>query len=148
MKKKLILTIALFTISLITFGQVTKITGNFYSVDEDGSKKSLVKIYKAANGHYEGVILKIFTGPQDKKCEKCTGENKDKPIVGMKIISNLKADGKKLTGGTILDPATGKVYSCSLSFEDEKNRLKVRGSLDKSGIIGRTQYWLPTTDVN
>ncbi|MPN07014.1 hypothetical protein SDC9_154273 [bioreactor metagenome] len=63
------------------------------------------------------------------------------PIVGLKIITDMKVDGKKISGGSILDPATGKIYSCTISFDQDKGKLKVRGSLDKSGIIGRTQYW-------
>lgn len=148
MNKKLFLVLITMAFSALSFAQIGKITGNWYTIDEDGNKKSLVKIYKAPSGEYEGVILKIFTGPQDKKCEKCTGENKNKPIVGLKFVTDMKVDGNKLTGGHILDPANGKIYSCSMSFEANKNKLKVRGSLDKTGLLGRTQYWVPTTDVN
>lgn len=148
MNRKLYLTILSMAISALSFGQIGKITGNWYTIDEDGNKKSLVKIYKASNGVYEGVILKIFTGPQDKKCEKCTGENKNKPIVGLRFITNMKQDENKLNGGNILDPSNGKIYNCTISFDNGKKQLKVRGSLDKSGLLGRTQYWMPTTDVN
>ncbi|MDD2358742.1 MAG: DUF2147 domain-containing protein [Thiovulaceae bacterium] len=148
MNKKLFLLLAAMALSAISFGQIGKITGNWYTIDEDGNRKSLVKIYRTPAGVYEGVILKIFTGPQDKKCEKCTGENQNKPIVGLKFVYEMKSDGNKITGGRILDPANGKIYSCTMSFDSSKNKLKVRGSLDKSGILGRTQYWNPTTDVN
>ncbi len=148
MKRKIFLLVISIAVSALSLAQVGKITGNWYTIDEDGNKKSLVKIYRTNTGAYEGVILKIFTGPQDKKCEKCTGENKDKPIVGLKFITEMKSDGGKLSGGHILDPANGKIYSCSISFDSGKNKLKVRGSLDRSGLLGRTQYWIPTTDVN
>ena len=41
--------------------------------------------------------------------------------------------------GEILDPATGKVYSCWIQLESA-DKLKVRGFLGFS-MLGRTQYW-------
>jgi uncharacterized protein (DUF2147 family) len=46
-----------------------------------------------------------------------------------------------LTDGTILDPKTGKIYNCNISLEKDIDKLKVRGSIDKGGFIGRTQIW-------
>jgi uncharacterized protein (DUF2147 family) len=35
------------------------------------------------------------------------------------IINDLIEKDNKLTGGTILDPKTGKVYKCNISLERE-----------------------------
>ncbi|MGN0191790.1 MAG: DUF2147 domain-containing protein, partial [Candidatus Cryptobacteroides sp.] len=42
-------------------------------------------------------------------------------------------------GGTIYDPGNGKTYNCSMKLEGDV--LKVRGSLDKRGLLGRTMDW-------
>ncbi len=135
-------------IGISAFAQTNKIVGKWYTIDEDGNKKSLVSILKAPDGTYEGVIEKLLTGDANRLCVNCTGSDKNKPITGMKFIKNLKADNEKLTGGTILDPANGKIYKCSMTFDKKTGKLKVRGSLDRSGIIGRNQTWEPAVGVN
>ena len=47
--------------------------------------------------------------------------------------------GDEYTGGKIYDPGNGKTYNCSMKVEGDV--LKVRGSLDKRGLIGRTMDW-------
>ena len=125
----------------LAFSQVSSIVGSWKSIDDEtGEAKSIVRIYKGTDGKYYGKIEKLFKNPDDK-CDKCEGENKDKPIVGMVIITGMKENGNKLDGGKILDPGNGKTYFASLSIEKD-GRLKVRGSLDKFGVAGRSQYWV------
>lgn len=139
---KLLLVTLLFAPAIL-LAQPSKIAGKWYSIDEEGNKKSLVSIYKTTSGTYEGVIEKLLTGDTKRKCVNCTGADKDKPIEGMKILKSFKPDGEKLTGGTILDPANGKVYYCTIQIDKKTGKLKVRGSLDKTGFIGRNQTWEP-----
>ena len=40
---------------------------------------------------------------------------------------------------SIYDPGNGKTYNCSMKVEGDV--LKVRGSLDKRGLLGRTMDW-------
>lgn len=143
MKKTLFLILSLIMLSSISsFAQIGKITGKWYTIDEDGNKKSLVNIYQTPAGAYEGVIEKLLTGDTNRKCIECKGDKKDKRIAGMVIVTNMKIDKEKLSGGKILDPANGKEYNCTMSFDSKTGMLKVRGSLDKSGMIGRNQAWV------
>lgn len=110
--------------------------------DNDGQEKSVVEIYEQG-GKIFGKIISLRE-PNDengrpKVCTKCTGADKDKPIIGLVIIRDLTQDGDEYTGGTILDPSNGKVYKCKLKVEG--NKLKVRGFIGFS-MIGRTQTWL------
>ena len=43
-------------------------------------------------------------------CDKCSGELKNQPIMGMVIIRNFKPDGAVWAGGTVVDPENGKEY--------------------------------------
>lgn len=132
----------LIAFSLIGFAQADKIVGKWKTIDDkDGSEKSIVNIFKATNGKYYGKIDKLFKEPE-KLCTECEGANKNQPILGMLIINNLIAKDNKLTGGTILDPKNGKVYKCNISLETGGEKLNVRGSLDRSGWIGRSQTWI------
>ena len=141
--KKFLFTIAFLLTMIVTVNaQADKIIGKWKTIDDkDGSAKSIVYIFKATNGKYYGKIDKMFKD-SDKRCIECEGINKNQPILGMTIINNLIEKNNKLTGGTILDPKNGKVYNCNLSIEKGGDKLIVRGSLDKSGWIGRSQTWI------
>jgi len=114
--------------------------GQWKTIDEkSGAVQSVVAIYDQG-GKLFGKIVSL-TQPVDaqgkpKICVKCTGDDKDKPIVGLVIIKDLSADGDHWKGGTILDPDDGKVYKAELWVEEGK--LKVRGYL---GFFHRTQTW-------
>jgi len=126
--------------SVSTFSQVNQIVGSWKTIDDKtGEAKSIVRIYKGTDGKYYGKIEKLFNNP-DKKCEKCKDENKDKPVLGMVIITDMKEKGDKLDGGNILDPENGEKYYATISLE-KNGKLKLRGSLDKLGMLGRNQYW-------
>ena len=60
-------------------------------------------------------------------------------VLGLNMLNNLKKTGNEYTGGSIYDPGNGKTYNCSMKVEGDV--LKVRGSLDKRGLIGRTMDW-------
>ena len=116
---------------------------------DDGTKKekSLVRIVESG-GVYTGRVEKILdvTAPPDAVCRDCTDERKDKPVLGMTIIRNVKqsADDKGVfDGGDILDPNNGKVYSVRLKPIDNGGRLDVRGYIG-TPLLGRTQTWIRT----
>ena len=143
MKKVFLSLVLLVAISMSGFAQIDKMLGKWKTIDDnDGTAKSIVYIFKATNGRYYGKIEKLFKDPE-KLCTECEGVNKNKPVLGMLIINNMIEKDGKLTGGTILDPKNGKVYKCNISLETESGeKLSVRGSLDKSGWIGRSQTWI------
>jgi len=108
--------------------------------DKTGKVESTVEIYEQG-GKLFGKITSL-TEPNDaqgkpKVCTKCTGADKDKPIVGLVIVKDLSASGDRYKSGTIMDPADGKVYKAELWTEGGK--LKVRGYLS---VLYKTQTWL------
>jgi len=116
--------------------------GVWKTIDDDGkTEKSLVRITESG-GVLTGKIEKIFeAGKQDSKCDKCTDDRKDQPVLGMVILRNLKqdADDKDAwTGGEILDPNNGKTYKARLKPLEGGKQLQMRGYL---GPFYRTQVW-------
>ncbi|MFC1887325.1 DUF2147 domain-containing protein [Candidatus Cloacimonadota bacterium] len=110
--------------------------------DETGEPKSIIEIWEE-NGMLYGRIEFLFLEPDEDPnplCDKCTGELKDQPVLGMVILKDLKQSGQQWKGGTILDPDNGKTYKCKIEVIEEGKRLKVRGFIGVS-LLGRTQYW-------
>nr|WP_219116490.1 DUF2147 domain-containing protein [Janthinobacterium sp. UMAB-56] len=118
--------------------------GTWKTIDDaTGKPKSLVVITEN-NGVLQGKIDKLFRGPnedQNPKCDKCTGANKDQPIIGLVILSGLKYDGKEWTGGEITDPANGKTYKSKAELTEGGAKLQVRGYIGLP-MFGRSQTWV------
>jgi len=112
--------------------------------DKSGKPKALIRITETA-GELQGKIERLFleadVTEKNPKCDKCEGVNKDQPIVGMTILSGLKKDGDEYTGGKILDPGNGKLYSSKLSVIENNKKLNVRGYIG-APMFGRTQTWV------
>lgn len=105
--------------------------------DKTGEERSHVEIYKE-EGQLQAKIIKLLQKESAEVCTKCKDHRKDKPIVGMHILSEMKGEDTKYSG-RILDPEDGKVYKCKLTLvEDDK--IKLRGYIG-SPILGRTVYW-------
>ncbi len=111
--------------------------------DKSGKEKSLVRVTES-NGQLQLTVEKLFREPGEEPnplCDKCPGEKKNKPVIGMQIGSGLKKDGDVWSGGEILDPQNGKTYRCKVWLEDKGKRLNVRGFIGVS-VLGRTQVWI------
>ena len=110
--------------------------------DKTNQPASLIKI-EQVNGILEGTIIKTFPRPGETPlvyCNLCKDERKDKPIVGMKIMTDLKQDQTgSWSGGKILDPKEGEVYRVKITTEDGK-KMDVRGYIGVP-LLGRTQVW-------
>jgi uncharacterized protein (DUF2147 family) len=111
--------------------------------DQTGKPKALIRISES-NGEFKGKIEKLFrqaSEEQNPKCDKCEGDRKDQPIVGMTILTGLKKDGGEYTGGQILDPANGKTYKSKMALTEGGKKLDVRGYVG-APLFGRTQTWV------
>ncbi len=126
--------------------QSTSPAGAWKTIDDDTKKeKSVVRIVDTG-GVYSGKIEKLLesTMAPDAVCKECTDDRKDKPVVGLLIVRNMKqsADDKSVfEGGDILDPANGKVYKAKMKLIDNGSKLEVRGFVGIS-LLGRTQTWV------
>lgn len=116
------------------------VTGKWYSIDSDtNEKKSIIEVYKQNDKIYAKILKLVKEEDKGNLCDKCEGENHNKPIEGMVILDGLKKDGDEWSGGKILDPENGSIYKCYIELV-EKNKLKIRGYIGFS-LIGRTEYW-------
>jgi len=134
--KKLLTTFVLSLFSVMSFAQIE---GKWKTIDDETKQaKSIVEIWKKADGKYYGKVSQLLIKPANPNCAGCKDDRKNKPILGMEIIRGLVKDGDEFTDGTITDPKTGKTYKCTITRTGDK--LNVRGYMGVS-ILGRTQVW-------
>ena len=109
---------------------------------DKGKDKSYIEIFEKG-GAYFGKITKLLLKPQDTLCDKCKDDLKDKPVVGIINVQNMKKTGNmdeefgaEYADGTIMDPENGKTYKCKMWVKDDV--LTVRGYV---AFVYRTQKW-------
>jgi uncharacterized protein (DUF2147 family) len=119
------------------------LTGTWKTIDDKThTARGTVRLYEE-NGMVFGKILTTASAKEAADiCDHCEGERRNKPIIGLVFLSNMKKQqGGEYGGGDILDPDTGRVYRCKMTLEDGGKRLVVRGFIGFS-VLGRSQIWL------
>jgi uncharacterized protein (DUF2147 family) len=154
--KKIISSVIICIFMVVFFSVAVKaeepIVGTWITIGDQGADKgkqtSYIEIFEK-DGLYFGKITKLLTTPEPNNpnslCIKCSGDLKNKPILGMVNVKNMKktekVDSKKgleYTGGTILDPDSGDTYKCTMWVKGDV--LTARGYLGIS-LLGRSVEW-------
>ncbi|RNC89799.1 MAG: DUF2147 domain-containing protein [Allomuricauda sp.] len=128
----------------LLFGQ--SIFGKWKTIDDkSGIEKAVVEIYEYEGLVYGKVVEILEQGRENELCTKCKGEDKNKPIVGIKVIKGLKFNGKdEYKGGRLFDPEYGVEVRGKIWLQPKnKDKLMVRGYL---AFLYRTQTWLRVKD--
>jgi uncharacterized protein (DUF2147 family) len=108
---------------------------------DDGT--AIVEVYKQGDV-FNGKIVWLENPTEEDGTPAKDGNNPDpklrsRELIGLNMLSGLAKNGAEYKGGSIYDPGNGKTYNCSMKVEGDV--LKVRGSLDKRGLLGRTMDW-------
>ena len=141
MKKLLFLVLFLAT-AMLGQAQVSKMLGQWNTYDDKtGDLRSTVKIYEE-KGTYEAVITTLYEKDASGKFKvmKAPYAKEFEGVVGTHLFKEMKVDGDQLKG-KIYDPESTKTYNAKVSYKAKTDELNVRGSLDKAGVIGRSQTW-------
>jgi uncharacterized protein (DUF2147 family) len=124
------------------FAQSTPV-GTWHSIDDDTKEIKSEVVISEAGGVLTGKVAKLLRkgADQNKVCDECSDDRKNKKVIGMEIIRGAKkVDGKDVwESGKILDPENGKEYTLRLTPIEGGKKLEVRGSVFG---IGRTQTWV------
>lgn len=111
--------------------------------DVSGKPKSIIEIWKTSDQELMGKVVKIFPKQgmaQAKLCTACQGDKHNQPMVGLVIISGVKAKKNQWDNGEIIDPENGKKYSVSMHLADNGKKLNVHGYIGLP-LLGRSQTW-------
>lgn len=128
--KKIFTTLVALFIGIMALSAQDQFLGKWTTIDDkSGEPAGIVEIYKdATDGLYYGKLVGTY-GP-------------DKSKVGAMIVRGMKYEDGVLKGGRIYDPEADKLYYCTVKYDAKENVLNLRGSLDKRGLLGRTQTWI------
>lgn len=144
--KKLKLISALMLSSFSSLLWANDITGLWRNIDDKtGSSKAVLEIRQESNGTYVAKIIKVTPRPgytPKETCIDCPAPYTNKPILGLDVLTGLKADGDNTyVGGKILDPLSGKIYSTKVKLSPNGKRITLRGYVGVSAL-GRSQTWI------
>jgi uncharacterized protein (DUF2147 family) len=120
--------------------------GVWKTIDDTTHKpRAFIRLFER-EGEIFGRIESSFDPKEAHEiCEKCSGDRKDKPVVGMVIMRHMRKHGDEYSGGDIVDPETGWVYRCKFTLEDGGKKMSIRGFLGIS-LLGRSQTWYRVED--
>ncbi len=124
-----------------------EILGVWHTADD----KSRVQIFRVKNQYFGRIISlkepnwpatdELGMGGKPKTDRRNPNhELRNRPIVGMQLMTGFTLAGKELwEGGKIYDPESGKTYKCKMTLVNP-DRLEVRGYVGFS-MLGRTEVW-------
>lgn len=158
MLKRLLVILILVLVSGPTYG-----TNNSADPFEGYWKTSdgnfILKIERDSSAIYSGrvVWLKNLTFPEGDRDEGRVQTDRNNPdpvlrnreVLGLQIAGDLKLENDKLKGGWVYDSWHGRKYYGSARLKNE-NLLKLRGSMDKFGVLGYTMkaYRVPRKEYS
>ena len=150
MKKLFLLTGMLFICSsiMVMAQNANDVVGLWYSEKDADGLIPVVEIYEE-NGQYFGYFFDYkepYNGPDKKDVKNPNKELRDLPVKGLVYLMGLSFDKGEWKGGKIYNPYDGKTYNGRMSLSDDGKTLTVRGSLDKSGVLGKSMKWTRVTD--
>jgi uncharacterized protein (DUF2147 family) len=128
--------------SVCAYGDTVSPVGRWTAFDEEtGRAEAIIEIKRQGPALYGWIdeILGKRRDAESARCTQCVGKLKNAPMLGLKIIQNMRRQGDEWRGH-IMDPQSGKVYNATLSLADEGQSLDVRGYIGVP-LFGRTQTW-------
>lgn len=137
-------------LSTLSFSKESDIFGKWITEKAKNGNQIIVTFYQKNNllyGKIDRLTIPIYTEGKYKGKAKMDLQNpnpnlKGKPLVGIDFVKSFTYDPKSdsFKNGFIYNPENGKTYYCSIKFRDS-NTIIVKGSIDKSGFIGKKQIW-------
>lgn len=106
--------------------------------DETGKPMTIVEVYEARGGTLAAKIVGNIAAPP--ACGKCSGADRNKPIIGMHVLWDLKHRDGVWGGGKGFKPSTGDRFTVkSIKPVDGGTRLEITGC---KAIFCREARWV------
>lgn len=120
------------------FAQQSSPLGRWTTLDdESGRAMTVVEVYQAQNGTLAAKIVENIAAPAT--CSRCSGSNRNKPIIGMNVLWNLRQENGVWGGGNGLKPSSGDTFRVrSIELIEGGRKLKVTGC---KGPFCRSATW-------
>lgn len=140
--KKLLFLVLFMATAFLCQAQVSKMLGQWNTFDDKtGDMRSCVNITEK-NGIYYCEVIKLYEKDTNGKYKVMQPPyaKEYEGVVGTQLFSEMKADDDQLKG-KVYDPESKKTYFGKVSYKAKTDELILRGSLDKAGLLGRSQTW-------
>ena len=148
MKKLFVFLASLMCLTTVFAAESPTLAGTWKAIDDKtGYSRADIEVVQNSDGSFSGKIIRIRSVPDKplvETCTKCKGNLKDKPYVGMQIMSGFKKnpnDDFEYTGGKVLDPLSGNIYSGKAKLNSRGSRITLRGYIGVS-MLGRSATWI------
>ena len=116
-------------------------TGLWRTIDDRTHKtRGLVRLFEKDGAIFGKIEASFDPREAAEVCAKCDGDRKDKPVIGLVFLRDMKKRGSEYSGGDILDPESGTIYRCLFTLSGDGETLQVRGYF-VARLLGRTQVW-------
>jgi uncharacterized protein (DUF2147 family) len=142
MMKKLLFLLLFVATATLSQAQVSKILGQWNTFDDKtGDMRSCVEITEK-DGMYSCVVIMLYEKDANGnyKVMQPPYAKGYEGVVGTQLFSEMKANGDHLKG-RVYDPESQKTYHGKVTYQAKTDELVLRGSLDKAGLLGRSQTW-------
>ena len=142
MMKKLFFLVLFMATAMLGQAQLSKMLGQWNTFDDKtGDMRSCVNITEK-NGTYYCEVIKLYEKDANGKYKVMQPPYaKDyEGVVGTQLFSEMKVNGDQLKG-KVFDPESKKTYNGKVSYKADTDEIVLRGSLDKAGLLGRSQTW-------
>jgi uncharacterized protein (DUF2147 family) len=103
---------------------------------DKGKERAQVEIFEK-DGIYQGKIVKLSKAPANALCKACKDERKNKPLMNMLVLWNLKKEAGRYLG-TVFDFDAGKEYKCTVT-QISQDKLMITASLL---FFSESHYWV------
>jgi uncharacterized protein (DUF2147 family) len=103
---------------------------------DKGKERLNVEIFEKGEVYY-GKIVKLTTVPANTLCTTCKKDRKDKPLMGMSILWDLKKEAGRYVEGKIYEVEEGSEYKCTFT-QISPDKLKVTACLM---FLCESHYW-------
>lgn len=136
------------SMSTLCFANADPLVGKWKTIDaRTGFSLSDVVIQKAADGTYNSKIVNLRPVPgaiMQTICSKCSGEFKNKPLVGFPPLANLRKSPNhesEFIDGIYVDPRSGLEFKTKAKLNNSGKILLLRNTTTDS-ISGQNLTWI------
>ncbi|PAF42140.1 hypothetical protein BJI48_07340 [Helicobacter sp. 11S02596-1] len=105
----------------------------------DSGRQSVVEFFKHDGKYYAYGFANVDGSSPKKDIHNPNPALKERLDRGTVFVYDLLKDGKNYKNGKIYNFDNGKTYY--LKITPEKDQLKLRASIDKTGLMGETLIW-------
>ena len=124
----LLFALPLVALSFAAMAQAPSPIGRWKTFDDaTGKAMSVTEVYLTKNGGIAAKVVETLNTP-NATCGKCSGAQKNKPIIGMMVFWNVKNTEDGWGGGQGFKPSTGDSFRVkSVKLMDGGNKLEITG---------------------